>query len=212
MRQCGSCTLCCTLVRVEELGKAQYTRCTHQSRSRGCKIYAARPEGCRQWFCCWRLNLLPLGCKRPDHSGYLVDCLPDWLSLEDGEHTVKHPAIYISNAPGKPLAHRDPHLLSWLMHEWHTRSALGVVHTSKNGPTLTLMPPGTLDPHAFVEHPTKMGVKHDLLDRMRFDVPYTKELVYKLRDAYEAKSQASTLKPGCESPSHFLAQTARNSG
>ena len=37
-RQCGSCTLCCKLIPVEELHKAAGQRCQHVRAGKGCSI------------------------------------------------------------------------------------------------------------------------------------------------------------------------------
>lgn len=56
-RQCGSCTLCCTLHGVNEgmpdgKPKPPNTRCQYLG-DRGCSIYETRPQECRDYTCLW---------------------------------------------------------------------------------------------------------------------------------------------------------------
>jgi hypothetical protein len=52
-RTCGSCTYCCKVVAVTELGKPPGVWCGHCAIGTGCKIYADRPEGCQAFECFW---------------------------------------------------------------------------------------------------------------------------------------------------------------
>lgn len=51
-RECGTCTQCCEVLRIEALGKPELTACPHQQD--GCTIYATRPDACREFYCGWR--------------------------------------------------------------------------------------------------------------------------------------------------------------
>lgn len=51
-RECGTCTMCCEVLRIEALAKPELTPCTHQQG--GCSIYPVRPSACREFFCGWR--------------------------------------------------------------------------------------------------------------------------------------------------------------
>lgn len=58
-RQCGSCSACCTLLRINALDKPARTKCVHLSLARGplvrklCTAYATRPEECQNFLCLW---------------------------------------------------------------------------------------------------------------------------------------------------------------
>lgn len=54
-RVCGECVACCTVMRIEVLGKEAGVPCQHLTAS-GCGIYATRPEPCRQYQCLWLQN------------------------------------------------------------------------------------------------------------------------------------------------------------
>jgi hypothetical protein len=51
--QCGTCTLCCKLVSVDETKKPVGQWCPHCSLGKGCQIYDTRPAECRTWDCLW---------------------------------------------------------------------------------------------------------------------------------------------------------------
>lgn len=66
-RSCGSCTACCTTMRVEELDKPVGVTCQHVCKS-GCSIYESRPSGCVNWECVWLQSSMADG-LRPDKMG-----------------------------------------------------------------------------------------------------------------------------------------------
>ena len=55
-RACNGCTLCCTLLSVEELNKAPGVTCPHCQVGCGCTIHDARPTECRGFYCDYLLN------------------------------------------------------------------------------------------------------------------------------------------------------------
>lgn len=52
-RACGSCTLCCKVMEIGELGKAAGQWCPHVLTGKGCSIYAVRPNACSAFGCGW---------------------------------------------------------------------------------------------------------------------------------------------------------------
>ena len=71
-RACGDCTLCCELLRVDEIGKLAGTRCMHQQPTGGCAIHPTRPEVCRGYRCLWLGGALEEA-DRPDRLGAVLD-------------------------------------------------------------------------------------------------------------------------------------------
>jgi len=71
-RVCGACSLCCTLLRVDELAKLGGTPCLHQRPEGGCAIHARRPGICRRYRCLWLQGGLEEG-DRPDRLGAVLD-------------------------------------------------------------------------------------------------------------------------------------------
>jgi Fe-S-cluster containining protein len=74
-RTCGECSLCCTVLRVDELSKLGGTRCRHQREGpAGCSIHSTRPGICRAYRCLWLQGGLEEG-DRPDRLGAVLDVL-----------------------------------------------------------------------------------------------------------------------------------------
>lgn len=72
LRACGSCSLCCTVLRVDELAKPAGRDCVHQRVPTGCAIHASRPGICRSYRCLWLQGGLEDD-ERPDATGGVVD-------------------------------------------------------------------------------------------------------------------------------------------
>ncbi len=76
-RSCGDCSLCCTVLRVDDLQKLGGVSCLHQNESGpGCSIHARRPEICRGYRCLWLQGGLPEE-SRPDRLGAVLDIVHD---------------------------------------------------------------------------------------------------------------------------------------
>lgn len=72
LRSCGPCSLCCTILRVDELAKPAGRDCVHQRGPQGCAIHATRPPICRAYRCLWLQGGLEDD-ERPDATGGVVD-------------------------------------------------------------------------------------------------------------------------------------------
>lgn len=72
-RKCGSCSVCCHTLRIEEptLNKLAGVPCQHLKQQGGCSIYSERPSVCQNWYCGWRLFNLDSS-LRPDRCGVLI--------------------------------------------------------------------------------------------------------------------------------------------
>jgi hypothetical protein len=57
-RACGSCTLCCKLMRIDSIPSPADTWCQYCTPGRGCRIYETRPDECRNFFCDWMTTKL----------------------------------------------------------------------------------------------------------------------------------------------------------
>lgn len=77
VHSCGTCTLCCTVMRVEmDPPKPAYETCQHCSS--GCAIYATRPDPCVGFQCLWLASqqseqLAMIEDLRPDRCGVAID-------------------------------------------------------------------------------------------------------------------------------------------
>ncbi|HYH17562.1 MAG TPA: hypothetical protein VD995_02990 [Azospirillum sp.] len=69
---CGTCTLCCKLMRVPELDKPAARWCDHCAPDAGCRVYAGRPESCRGFRCLWLMDRRFPDALRPDRCHALV--------------------------------------------------------------------------------------------------------------------------------------------
>lgn len=83
-RGCGTCTLCCKVMRIDELESPAGQWCQHCDPGKGCRIHETRPPVCREFFCMWT---------------YRKDIGPHWkpekskmvLALEgDGQRIAAH--------------------------------------------------------------------------------------------------------------------------
>jgi hypothetical protein len=87
-RACGACSLCCTILRVDELAKLGGTPCAHQRSGGGCGIYERRPGICRAYRCLWLAGGLRDG-DRPDALGAVLDVVSQgasvWLEIREAE-------------------------------------------------------------------------------------------------------------------------------
>jgi len=105
---CGTCTLCCKLLAVDELEKPACSWCKLADPRAGCTAYATRPQSCRDFACVWlqsqaRPEPLPES-MRPDRSRVVLD------TMTDGSGLVAHvdpdrPDAHESGPVGRLLAH-----------------------------------------------------------------------------------------------------------
>jgi len=145
-RQCGGCSLCCKLLPMKTRPPDQIARvtgemikqgwakasefvgmlpdfnkpanqpCQHQRHGKGCKVYARRPSSCRWWSCRWLVNNDTADLRRPDRSRYVIDILPDFVTLQDNDtgqsRNVEIVQVWVD--PATPDAWRDPALLAYI--------------------------------------------------------------------------------------------------
>jgi hypothetical protein len=140
MRQCGDCQLCCKLLPVPEIGKLANTRCRHQRTGKGCALYhtPSLPGSCRLWSCQWLLGDYPG--QRPDRVHYVVDCMPDYITVRDNATADERhiPVVQVWVDPGYRDAHRELGLRRWLD---ETKQVAIVRYNNRDG--FILFPPST---------------------------------------------------------------------
>lgn len=97
-RRCGSCTACCTVLGVVEIGKPVFERCERLC-STGCSDYAGRPAGCSDYRCGWldgfgdtldRPSRLGVIFDRPASRGGAVVAREVWRGAFGGRRAVRH--------------------------------------------------------------------------------------------------------------------------
>ena len=87
-RECGTCSHCCTVLRVDELAKHAGSDCVHQRGDAGCTIHATRPSICRAYECLWLQGGLEDD-ERPDQTGGIVDLETTGIGLRLGIREVR---------------------------------------------------------------------------------------------------------------------------
>lgn len=121
--RCGTCTLCCKVTAVFEIGKPVNTWCHHCKIGEGCAIYNDRPLSCRTFECTWYANENLPDELRPDRCKVVFESVSDgivlalvdpdyplaWKNLAVGRfiiHLVKKQniAVVVSLGRGKPEA------------------------------------------------------------------------------------------------------------
>jgi hypothetical protein len=114
-RQCGSCSMCCTVPLVDEgtFYKAPYTKCKHQGQSEtgSCGIFNTdeRPNTCKKFDCAWRRGF-GTDEDRPDKSGLMLsinNMNGGWwiFGIEDRDralYAAKHVVIQMMNTANLP--------------------------------------------------------------------------------------------------------------
>ena len=96
-RRCGTCSVCCSVLRVDELAKPAGRDCAHQRIEGGCAIHATRPPICRGYHCLWLQGGLEDE-ERPDRTGGVVDLESTGLGVRITIHEVRAGAFEDSAA------------------------------------------------------------------------------------------------------------------
>jgi len=127
MRECGSCSACCTALAVHKIDKPTYTPCEHQCGD-GCGIYAQRPKACSDFRCLWldghlseadrpdKLGVIFCATDHPDlgRATMLVECIDNALKKPALREAVtrlssKTPVVLMSKIGGGIVPKRDSH-------------------------------------------------------------------------------------------------------
>lgn len=102
MRSCGSCTLCCKVLRVEALDKPAGAWCPSCRKGIGCEIYETRPGECRTFGCLWLADEHFPAEMKPERSKIVI-------ALESGGGRV---GVYVD--PDTPTAWKRPETYAML--------------------------------------------------------------------------------------------------
>jgi len=94
--------MCCAVLEIDELNKPAGPKCADCGES-GCRIYALRPQVCRDFECEWLTSRSLPQRFRPDRIGALF--------MEDYE-VDEYRAVC---APSRPLAWREPKVFAHLV-------------------------------------------------------------------------------------------------
>lgn len=161
-RKCGSCSLCCKLLPVRELGKLGNQKCRHSRHREGgaCTIYHDAdklPESCRLWSCRWLLEP-SLSLPRPDRSHYVIDILPDWVRVTEDDKVRQQPVLQIWCDPGFPNAWRTPACRAFIERQARESGMITIIRYSENPEDgLSVIPPSMTVDHEWLEIPCRSG-------------------------------------------------------
>jgi len=75
MAECGECTLCCTLLPIEWLGKPADVICEHCDK--GCMIHETKHHECASFECSWLQSGVDNPDLRPDRCGVIFEKVDD---------------------------------------------------------------------------------------------------------------------------------------
>lgn len=103
-RTCGTCSLCCTVLRVDELSKPAGRDCVHQRGAHGCAIHATRPPICRAYRCLWLQGGLEDD-ERPDATFGVVDLETTGIGLRLAIREA-HPGAFDASPALQAIAER----------------------------------------------------------------------------------------------------------
>ena len=84
-RDCGACTVCCTVLALEALDKPAGVACSYCEK--GCTIHSTRPSACREFYCAWRMLEIFSDAWRPDLSGVLAQLEDDDIPAQFEQKT-----------------------------------------------------------------------------------------------------------------------------
>jgi hypothetical protein len=76
-RACGSCSLCCKVMRIDELQKPMGAWCGHFRAGVGCGIHGSHPHPCQVFQCMWLISPTMPDAVRPDRCKVV-------LTIDDG--------------------------------------------------------------------------------------------------------------------------------
>ncbi|WP_146686454.1 hypothetical protein [Bradyrhizobium canariense] len=104
-RECGTCTLCCKVYHVPEIGKVAGKWCQHCTPGTGCAIHETSPAQCRDFNCLWRTEATLTPAWKPERSKMVLSIYP------------LNGFMYVQVDPGAPSAWRKQPYYDQL-HRW----------------------------------------------------------------------------------------------
>ncbi len=121
-RECGSCTMCCKTMSVQEIDKPNNVWCRHVRNHSSCAIYETRPNSCRTFDCLW-LRGIGTDAMRPDRSRVVM------VEAEGEAGGPKGFAAILD--PTRPLAWQEPSMRAFLEQIRDRYGAIGMALGSR---------------------------------------------------------------------------------
>ena len=153
---------------MRSLGKGAGERCKHQRHHKGCAVYhelaRVSPE-CRLWSCRWLVNDDTADLRRPDRSHYVIDLMPDFVTLrDDATGEFEHiQVVQIWVDPKFPDAHRDPALRAYLERR-AAEDVIGLVRWD-NEKAIAIFPPALSNDGQWHEQDKQLSPERTLARR-----------------------------------------------
>jgi hypothetical protein len=145
-----------------EFHKPAGERCPHQ-RFKGCAIYADRPACCALWNCRWLINADTADLRRPDRSHYVIDIMPDFVSLDDGEKRANIEVVQVWVDPKYPDAYQDPALAAYLTRRGEEGIAAVIRYSASDA--FVLFPPALTHSGKFERHASQVRSERTAQER-----------------------------------------------
>lgn len=115
-RECGECTLCCTLLGIRQLNKPPYQTCEHCKD--GCSIHSIRPAECRDYDCAWLQGIIPIELK-PCNTHVILSDLGEETKKQGHEIADETRRLFTVHVdPNYPDAYKQGEVktyLNWLL-------------------------------------------------------------------------------------------------
>lgn len=189
-RECGDCSMCCKLTRIDvpELKKPVDTWCRHCRPGKGCGIYEARPDVCKGFACLWLVNPDFGDEWKPSRAKIVIDL------CRDGEQTV---CAFIID-PGCPNRWREaPYYDTIKQIAFNGLRQTGPAHfvtQIKLGPrTFVVLPHKEVEvsnqPHIVIE----TGIRRQPWEVLRFESPDKAQACVDMMNAITEKNAAMPL-------------------
>jgi hypothetical protein len=164
-RACGTCSLCCKVLRISELAKPAGQWCTHCRPGIGCGIHATRPFVCRGFYCEWMISK-GLGPEwRPEQARFTL------FKTNGGRRLTAHVD------PGYPSAwRRSPYyenLKAWAMQAVQKTPEMDLVDVMIGEQVIVILPDREVDlgivaADEFVTLSKKVTAAGELIDVSKF--------------------------------------------
>ncbi len=81
LKECGDCTLCCTVYDIPDLEKKAGHACFNTKGDGGCSVWGLHPQICQDFKCLWLKHDDMSGIWRPDHAGFVLRLEPNGTTL-----------------------------------------------------------------------------------------------------------------------------------
>ena len=116
-RTCGSCSLCCKILRIDELEKPMGSWCPHHKAGQGCTIYGSHPQSCRNYQCLWLISPTMPDSVRPDRSKVVLEVDNNGARIL-ARCDPASPPQQSHGRPGRFGHYSVPHAVGWTVGTW----------------------------------------------------------------------------------------------